>query len=462
MRRESASARPLAVSALDEAHLGRSVLRLAWPVMVQQTSYSMVQLLDTFLVGHLGEDALAGLRLGAQIFWFAFAGMTAVGVGAIAVVSRSVGAQQWARARRAVGSALALALVWGLLVGVSMWALGGWALGMLGAEPEARRLGGQYLQAAAFGMPFWSLLYAANAVLQGAGDTRTPMAVGVFINVVNMLMAYSLINGVGPFPWLGVAGSGAGFTIAAFLGAVVILWLLASGRLLLRWSPLSWPLFHRSEAARVVQVGLPTALEQAQFNMAFMLYTRIVASLGTTAVAAHGVALAVQSLAFNAGMGISVATSALAGQGLGAGRPDLSERAVYAAARYASLVMGSVGLVLMVLGHPIVSLFVGGEGAEEVVDIGSRLMFIFGFAMPVLGANLAFSGGLRGAGDTRAVMLIMAFGTWVVRLGPAYLLAITAGLGAPGAWAAAVMDISARTFLMWWRFRSGRWKQIRV
>jgi len=458
----SAGGQALSVPVLDEARLGRSVLRLAWPVVVQQVSYSMVQLVDTFLVGHLGEDALAGLRLGAQIFWFAHAGMAAVGVGAIAVVARNVGARDWERARRAVGSALGLALAWGLLVGAGMWALGSWSLGMIGAEAEARRLGSQYLQAAAFGMPFWATLYAATAVLQGAGDTRTPMMVGVFVNVVNMLMAYSLINGVGPFPRLGVVGSGAGFTTAASLGAFLAVWMLGSGRLVLQWSPLAWPPMDGTEAGRIVRVGTPTALEQAQFNLAFMLYTRIVASLGTTAVAAHGVALAIQSLAFNAGFGISVATAALSGQGLGAGRPDLSERAVYTAARYAAAVMGAVGLVLMLLGQHIVALFVAGEGAEEVVDVGSRLLLIFGFAMPVLGANLALSGGLRGAGDTRAVMLIMTFGTWVVRLGPAYLLAIPAGLGVPGAWTAAVMDISTRTFLMWLRFRSGRWKHIRV
>lgn len=458
---ESASrSRALPIAALDETRLGRTVFRLAWPVMVQQVSYSMVQLVDTFLVGHLGEDALAGLRLGAQIFWFAFGGINAIGVGAIAVVARSVGAKDQARAERAVAAALAMASVWGAALMVSLWFFSRWALGMLGAEAEARRLGTQYLQAAAFGMPFWSVLSSANSVLQGAGDTRTPMAIGVLVNVINAVMAYALINGPGPFPRLEVVGSGAGFTIAASLGAVLILALLASRRLVLRWSPKAKP--HLGEMWRILGIGAPTALEQAQFNLAFMLYTRIVASLGTTAVAAHGVALAIQSLAFNAGFGISVASAALVGQGLGAKRPRFAERAVYSAALYASAVMGAVGLLLMLFGGPITSLFVAGEGAEEVVELGRRLMFIFGFAMPALGANLAFSGGLRGAGDTGSVMVITAFGTWIVRLGPAYLLAIKAGLGAPGAWIGAVIDISTRAFLMWLRFRGGHWKLIRV
>jgi Na+-driven multidrug efflux pump len=207
---------------------------------------------------------------------------------------------------------------------------------------------------------------------------------------------------------------------------------------------------------------VPTGLEQAQFNIAFMLYTRIVASMGTTAVAAHGVTLAIQGLAFNAGFGISVATSALVGQGLGARRPDLSERATYLAARYALAVTTLVAVVLAVFGRQITSAFVAGEGADEVVDLGGKLMLIFALAMPGLGINLAFGGALRGAGDTRWVLAIVAFCNWVVRLVPAYLLAIVAGLGVPGAWVGAVLDLNSRALLLWLRFRRGHWKHIRV
>lgn len=448
--------------ALDERHLGLSVVRLAWPVVVQQVAYSAVQLVDTYLVGHLGEDALAGLRLGGQVYWLCQAGMGAVGAGTIAVVARAVGARQMERADATVRTSLTLAALWGLSLAVGLWLLGDWSLGMLGAEPEARRLGADYLRASAIGMVFWSLLFAVNSSLQAAGDTRTPMFISVLLNAVNGAAAYLLINGSGPFPRLEVVGAGAGFTVAAIVGAALGLAVLLSGRRVLRWRPLQGPPLDGREAGRILRVGIPAGLEQAQFNIAFMLYTRIVASMGTTAVAAHGVTLAIQGLAFNAGFGISVATSALVGQGLGARRPDLAERATYVASRYSLLATTAVAVVLAAFGGHITRAFVAGEGADEVVELGRKLMLIFAFAMPGMGLNLALSGALRGAGDTRSVLVIVAFCNWVVRLVPAYLLAIVAGLGVPGAWMAAVLDINSRVLLLWLRFRQGRWKHIRV
>jgi putative MATE family efflux protein len=209
-------------------------------------------------------------------------------------------------------------------------------------------------------------------------------------------------------------------------------------------------------------VGIPAGVEHLQFNIAFMIYTRIIASLGTTALAAHGVTLAIQGLTFNVGFALSIATTALVGQSLGAQRPDLAEKAAYLIMRYSLLFMMALGVVMMFFGGQITGLFVGGEDAAEVIDIGRQLLFIFAIAMPGLGVSLTLGGALRGAGDTRAVLLIMMGSTWIIRLVPAYLLAITFGFGVPGAWVAAIFDINLRALMMFLRFRQGRWKEIKV
>ncbi len=462
MRPDAAETLAAPPAVIDEANLFRSVLRLAWPVVIQQVSFSMVQLVDTALVGHLGEDALAGVRLAGQIFWFSQAGMVAVAVGSTAVIARNVGAGQPELASRTLRNAFLIALAWGLVMGISMWFFGEWGLGMLGAEEGAKHQGTVYLKAAAVGMPLWSLVYAGSASLQGAGDTRTPMAIGVVVNFVNIIVAYLLINGPGPFPRLDVLGSGAGFTSAAIIGSALVLLVLASGTRIIHWRPWEAFQFDPVEARRVLNVGLPAGAEQIQFNIAFMIYTRIIASLGTAALAAHGVTLAIQSLTFNVGFALSVATTALVGQSLGAGRPDLAERSAYVTMRYSLVFMMGLGVIMMVFGGNITGLFVGGENADEVVHIGRQLLFIFAFAMPGLAVSLSLGGGLRGAGDTRAVLVISAAATWIVRLVPAYLLAITAGLGVPGAWAAAIADINMRALLIFIRFRQGRWKRLKV
>ena len=447
---------------IDEKDLRGSIIRLAWPVVVQQASFAMVQLVDTALVGHLGEDALAGVRLGGLLLWFSMSGMIAIGVGATAVVARIVGSGEPRDASKVMQTVLMLAVLWGLLMMVLMLVFGGWMLGVLGAEPAAQAEGTDYLHGLAFGLPFFSFVFAGNAAQQGAGDTRSPMAVGLLINVVNGFASFVLINGSGPFPELEVLGSGLGFTIAGIVGALLVAGVLISGRRSLSWIPFRRGVFNGADAGRILNVGLPAGLEQAQFNIAFMIYTRIIASLGTTALAAHGVTLAMQSLTFNIGFALSIATSAIVGQTLGAQRPDLAEKASYMTMRYSLVFMGVIAVILMTLGGQITSLFVGGENSGAVVDIARQTMFIFAFAMPGLAVSLSLSGSLRGAGDTRAVLYIMAGTTWIVRLVPAYLLAITFGLGVPGAWLAAIADINIRAMIMFFRFRRGKWKHMKV
>src|SRR3990172_1344470 len=152
-----------APAAFDESNLTRAVLRLAWPVVIQQVSFTSVQLVDTFLVGHLGQDALAGVGLASILYWFPLSGMFAIGIGATAVVARNMGAGHADRATATLRSALLLALVWGAAMAVLYFVAAAPMLRVMGAEPEAMDKGVLYMQAAAFGIPFYTLLYASNA-----------------------------------------------------------------------------------------------------------------------------------------------------------------------------------------------------------------------------------------------------------------------------------------------------------
>ena len=463
MSSEAAPAQATAgVAILDEARLSQSVLRMAWPVIVQQVSFTMVQLVDTLLVGHLGKDALAGVGLGSIVFWIPQSGIFAVGVGAVAVAARNVGAGQRERASVTAAMALMMGLAWGVLLALVMALAADPLLRVMGAEPAARSEGVTWMRAASIGFPLTAMLYVGNASLQGAGDTRTPMIIMLVVNLVNAVVAYTLINGPGPFPELRVLGSGLGATSAGVSGAALVLLALAAGRGGLQLQPVAAFRPDAGEMNRILNIGLPAGLENLQFNLAFMVYTRIIASLGSAALAAHRVALSVEGLAFNPGFALGVAAATLVGQSLGAQRPDLAERSAKIALLWALVIMTSMGIVLMVFGEPITSLFVSGEDADEVVDIGRQLLFIFGFALPAMAASQTLAGGLRGAGDTRAVLAIGVFGIWVVRLLPAYLLAIVLGFDAPGAWLAAVLDINSRGLLVWLRFRRGKWKAIKV
>ena len=446
-------------SIFDESSLTRTVFLLAWPVVIQQFSFAALQLVDTFLVGHLGEDALAGVGLASILYWFPLSGMFAIGIGATAVVARNVGAGNPERAELTMRSAQLMALAWGLVLAVLFFVLADPLLRVMGAQPAAREAGIDYMQAAAVGLPFFSVLFASNACLQGAGDTRTPMVILVVVNAINGVFSWTLINGVGPFPEYGVLGSGMGYSAAAIIGMFMVLALLARPSSVVPLGDAPLTAVDREETRRILAVGVPSGLEQLQFQLSFLLYTRIIATLGTTALAAHQVALRIEGLTFLPGFALGMAATTLVGQGLGANRPDLAEKAAVSAGRIAFVFMTAMGISLMVFGGPITGLFINDD---DVVDTGRKLLLIFGIALPALSVSLSLGGALRGAGDTRAVLGIMSVGVWGVRLIPAYLLAVVLGLGVPGAWMAAVADINTRAILMFFRFRQGKWKSIKV
>ncbi len=450
---------PPVPAAFDQSSLTRTVLRLAWPVVIQQVALTTVQLVDTFLVGHLGADALAGVGLASILYWVPISGMMAVGIGATAVVARNVGAGNPQRAEVTLRSAQMLALIWGLAMAAVYFVAAAPMLRIMGAEPAALDQGVDYMQAAALGIPFYSVLFASNACLQGAGDTRTPMLIMLAVNLINGLLSWALINGLGPFPEYGVTGAGLGYFGAAIAGALLAAYSVLRRDSVVHLSPSKVTSIEPAETRRILKVGLPTGAEQLQFMASFLLYTRIIASLGTSALAAHQVALRIEGLTFQPGFALGVAATTLVGQALGAKRPDLAEKAAAAAGRIAFVFMTAVGVTLMIFGGPITRLFIDDD---EVVDIGRKLLLIFGIALPALSVSLSLGGALRGAGDTRAVLGIMTIGVWGVRLVPAYFLAVVVGLGVPGAWLAAVMDINVRAILMFLRFRQGRWKRIDV
>jgi putative MATE family efflux protein len=209
---------------------------------------------------------------------------------------------------------------------------------------------------------------------------------------------------------------------------------------------------------RIFRIGLPAGLEQIQFQLAMIFYTVILSSLGTMVYAAHSIAMRIENLAFMPGMGFGMAAMALVGQSLGAGRPELGERAAHLARKYAIILMTLVGAFMFFFGQGMASLFIADL---QVIALSALGLKIWALAMPMLGTSNTLAGGLRGAGDTRWVLLIMTGCIWALRLPLAYLLAITFRLGPVGAWSAAVLDINVRGFFLWWRFSKGGWKKIK-
>ena len=434
----------------------RNVLVLAWPAVLEQLLNMSVGLVDTYIVGHLGASQLAGVGLSMQTLQIVWALFSAIGVGSTALVARHIGAKEPKVAERVAQQSMLLAFAVGCFSSLLIWFSAPLVLRWLGAEPDVIALGTTYMRAVSTTVFMLSVLFVGSAILRGIGDTRTPMLVMLAVNVVNIVVAYTLANGVGPFPRLGVLGSGIGAAAGRGLGGIIMIVVLMRGRHAITIGR-RIPRLDTGLLGRILRIGMPAAAEQVLMRMGQILLVSIITGLGTVAVAAHQVAINSLSVAYMPGFGFALAATTLVGQELGAQRPDRASQSAYEAVRMVTVVMTVMGVLIALFPEPVMRVFTVDEA---VIVQGARALRIAGLAMPFLGVSFTLAGGLRGAGDTTATLLITAASIWGMRLGLAWWFSQRLGLA--GVWVAIALDFATRGVLMSLRFRSGRWKLITV
>jgi putative MATE family efflux protein len=448
--------------------VGRRVLALAWPVLLQQLLILSVQLSDRYLAGnYLEEISYQAAQTNAQyLTWFLTSFTVLISVGSTALVARLVGAGDRASANRVTDQSILLATVFGLAIGV---------IGLLGAPSLVRllQLHGDAADAAvAYLFPLFFLYVfqmvesAGIACLIGAGDTRTGMYVLGGIALINLPLAWALM------PVLGFAGIAWGTAISRALGAVVVMTVLAKGRAGLRWTPrYMWPDWRL--IWRILRVSVPAGADSLSVAAGHLWFLSIVNGLGEVASGAHGIAIGWEALGYMSGYAFGTAAMALVGQYLGAKRPDLAAQSVWTAFRMALLYMCLMGVVFFTLAPQMFELFCTSD-KQAVIDVGVPVLRLVAFAMPAVACCFIFTFALRGAGDTRVPVLFTWIGFLCVRIPLAYFLADErvdlgalgtlpgANLGLFGAWLAMFADLFVRGGFFLYRFAGGRWKQMKV
>ena len=448
----------------------RRIWSLAWPAIVANISQTLLNLVDTLMVGHVSALAIASVGLGGQVSWFMFPIMMAVSVGTLALVARFVGAGDISGAELALEQSLYLAFLLGIPVMLFGWFFGDDVLWVMGAKGELLELAYAYLRVVFLFYPIRFVLFTANSALRGAGDTKTPMKAGVLMNVLNATFDYLLIYGKLGFPRLGAVGaawaSGIGITVAT----IVILAMLLSGKLVIRFRP-DWR-FEWGMVKRIVRIGIPTLVERSLFSFYGFLYMSIVTRFGDVALAAHQIGLRIESIAYMPAFGFNVASSALVGQNLGAKRPNEAERTVKEALKMVTVFMSVMAFVLIAFPRYLVMPFLTKSDPHygEVLSLAVVYLLIVGISEIPLGWVFVLSGALRGAGDTKSPMYVTAVSKLLFRIVPAYLLGFGfsvgrfhfKGLGVVAAWIAMSFETFTSALLYWLIFRRGKWKHVKV
>ncbi len=441
------------------AEVSRAVNRLAGPITLENLFQTALGTANMMMVGHLGASAVAGIGSSSQLIMVMQASIAALTTGTTVLVARLTGSGRPEEADRIAKQSLTL----GLFVSLAFAAVGiflsDWLIRAMGAEPEVVLLGSQYFRIITGASILLITMLVCSAALRGSGDTRTPMKVTGMINVINIAVSYVLIFGKLGFPALGVTGAAWSATISRGVGATVLLGLLVRGdrsvsiRGLAGWGldlPLIW---------RLLKIGLPSMAEQLFISGGNLLYGIVAIGLGTVVYATQRITFQAMSLAFQPGMGFALGATAMVGQCLGAGRPDLSERASRHATLMAVVWMTSASALMALFGRQVMSLF---SPDPEIVAIGSKALMVIALSQPFQAVAQVTAGSLRGAGDTRFPMLSSFLGVWLFRLPFAYLFGPVLGWGLSGIYIANVLDGAARATATTLRYRSGKWRTMQV
>jgi putative MATE family efflux protein len=438
--------------------LGRAILLLAIPMVMEMVMESVFAVADVFWVAHLGADAVATVGLTESLLTLIYTAAMGLSIGVTAMVARRIGEKNPDGAAEAAVQGIALGLLVAAVIAVVAVPLAPRLLAVMGATPAVQALGSSYARVMLGGNAVILLLFLINAIFRGAGDAAIAMRVLWLANGINIVLGPCLIFGVGPFPRLGVTGAAIATTIGRGTGVLYQLYRLWRGdarvairRAQLKLQPAVMRTMLRLSGTGTLQVLIGTA--------SWIGLVRIISSFGSEAVAGYTIAIRIIIFALLPSWGLANAAATLVGQGLGAGKPDRAERAVWLAGFYNMVFLGTVGALFVAFAGPIVSVFTRDSAVAPVAVLCLRTIS-YGFLFYAYGMVLTQS--FNGAGDAWTPTWINLGCFWLWEIPLAFLLARHAGLGPRGVALAVMIAFSTVAVVSALLFRRGRWKLRRV
>ncbi len=413
------------------------VWTLSVPAILAQLTSIMMQYIDTAMVGSLGAGASAAIGVVSTSTWLLSGLCSAVSAGFSVQAAQKVGAGQYADARRVLKHGIVTALCFSgalMLAGISVSArLPVW----LGAEENIQKNASAYFFIYALSLPALQLSHLAGAMLQSSGNMRTPAVLDAAMCGLDVLFNLLFIR------WFGVPGAAIGTALAVVVVCVAMLYAVCVRSPLLRLGAKEPCPCDRVLLARMVRIGLPMAFEHLAVCGAMIASTKIIAPLGTAAIAANSIAVTAESICYMPGYGIAAAASALVGQCIGAGRGRMAKSFADWSVLLGCAVMSAAGAAMYFLCPMVFALLTPDL---QVQQLAARVLRIELFAEPFFAASIVASGALRGAGDTLVPCILNLVSIWGVRLTLSVLLAGRWGL--PGAWFAMCMELCVRGLLL--------------
>jgi putative MATE family efflux protein len=469
-----ATAAPEAPQAAPKSRYDRSIIegplrpavwKIAWPTMLTNAIGGLQGMVDHALVGNLvGHVGNAAVGVSWQIFIVVIVFISSLFTGMSVLVARFAGAGDEEKVNRTVYQAFLTAIF--IALGV-MAPIGYFVspplLNLVNAAPQVQAEALPFLRIMFVFSSGMMVYFMLSTALRSAGDARTPMMLGITMTVLNLVLNILLIRGLGPIPRFGTMGSAMGTCIASGLVAVYALWRLWSGAWVISiprgggYGP-NWSIIRS-----IFKFGLPTGIQGIAMNVGGVFMLAFIGSLAQSAAAQGAYAVSYTelfSLVTWTSVGLMGAAAAVAGQNLGAGKPDRANAAVHVAAQFGFAGAAFIGILFLFFPRQLLAIF--GMQDPVVVEIGVQLLRVLSLSGLFIAVALTYTGGLQGTGDTRSPLYISIISQILVPLGICFVIKQTGTLDPLDIWLAILAGHATRCVLSVIRFRQGKWRTISV
>jgi putative MATE family efflux protein len=441
-----------------EGSIGRAVLLLAVPMVLEMSMESLFAIVDVFFVARLGADAVATVGLTEGMLTIVYGIAMGLSMATIAMVARRIGEKNPDGAAVAAVHSITIGIAIAATVGI----IGVWnaprLLHLMGASQAIIDSGSTFTAITLGGISGVFLLFLVNGTLRGAGDAPLAMR-GLWIaNAINIVLDPCLINGWGPFPRLGVTGAAVATTIGRGLGGLLQLYILLRGKGRITFRRELFKL-NLEVLVRLLRVSASGMMQFLVATASWLGLVRIIALFGSAALAGYTIAIRIIIFTILPSWGMANAAATLVGQNLGAGKPDRAERSVWLTGFYNMLFLGSVGVIFIVFAEVIVGLI---SSDPEVLRYATSCLRFVSYGYVFYAYGMVMVQAFNGAGDTVTPTIINLFCYWLWQIPMAYSLARIVGFGPKGVFAAITAAESTLALVSVFFFRRGKWKRQKI
>jgi putative MATE family efflux protein len=437
-----------------EGKLSRAILLLSIPAVLEMIMESVFVIVDIFFVSKLGSSAVATVGLTESMITIVYAISIGLATATTSMVSRRIGEKNPAEASRTAIQAILTGITVSLIIGIPGAIFAKNLLHAMGASAEIVSQMSGYTTIMLAGNTAIMLLFIINAIFRSAGDAAVAMRVLWAGNIINIILDPCLIFGLGPFPALGIKGAAIATTTGRGLAVLYQFYLLFMNRQRIGIS-LKHVSLNFGIIGRLLKLSLGSIGQNLISTSSWIALVRIISEFGSDIVAGYTIAIRIVGFMLLPSWGISNAASTLVGQNLGAKKPERAERAVIITGFVNMLLLGSVGLVLVIIPAPFIRLFIN---EPVVLNAGTECLRIVSIGFISYGMGMTLVNSFNGAGDTSTPLKINVFAFWMLEIPLAYILSMKLGMAEKGVFTAIVVAETVMTIIAWVVFRKGKWK----